>query len=70
MSILISNKQFNHGLKDEFATKKDLELLEERILRYVDNKFNQLDKKIDRTFYLLVFFIILWVSREAFFYLI
>jgi len=32
-------------LKDELATKKDLELLEERILRYVDNKFNQLDKK-------------------------
>ena len=29
-------------LKDELATKKDLELLEERILRYVDNKLNQI----------------------------
>ena len=29
-------------LKDELATKKDLELLEERILRYADNKFNQI----------------------------
>ena len=29
-------------LKDELATKKDLELFEERILRYVDNKFNQI----------------------------
>ena len=31
-----------NDLRDELATKKDLELLEERILRYVDNKFNQI----------------------------
>ena len=40
-------------LKDELATKKDLELLEERILRYVDEKFHYLDKKIDERFYKL-----------------
>jgi hypothetical protein len=41
-------------LKDELATKKDIAILEEkmnameeRILRYVDNRFNQLDKKND-----------------------
>jgi hypothetical protein len=46
-------------LKDELATKKDLELLEERILRYVDEKFHYLDKKIDRVFYLLVLFMVI-----------
>jgi hypothetical protein len=41
-------------LKDELATKKDLELLEEKILRYVDNKFNQLDKKMTIGFVILI----------------
>ena len=45
--------ELKEELKDELATKKDLELLEERILRYVDNKFHQLDKKIDEKFSLL-----------------
>jgi uncharacterized membrane protein YheB (UPF0754 family) len=47
-------------LKDELATKKDIALLEERmnsmeerILRYVDDKFHYLDKKIDESFYKL-----------------
>ena len=33
-------------LKDELATKKDLELLEERILRYVDNKLTNWIKNL------------------------
>ena len=48
-------------LKDELATKKDIAILEEkmnameeRILRYVDNKFNKLDKKMTIGFVILV----------------
>ena len=48
-------------LKDELATKNDIALLEERmnsmeekILRYVDNKFNQLDKKMTIGFVILI----------------
>ena len=48
-------------LENELATKKDLELLEERILRYVDNKFYELDKKTDRIFYLIIVFMIVYV---------
>ena len=48
-------------LKDELATKKDIAILEEkmnameeRILRYVDNRFNQLDKKMTIGFVILI----------------
>ena len=55
-------------LENELATKKDVALLEERmnsmeekILRYVDNKFYELDKKTDRIFYLIIVFMIVYV---------
>ena len=35
-----------NDLRDELATKKDLELLEERILRYVDNKIYEVRNDI------------------------
>jgi hypothetical protein len=47
-------------LKDELATKKDLELLEERILRYVDNKFNQIKILI-----IIVLFAIILTNQNA-----
>ena len=50
--------ELKEDLKDELATKNDIALLEERmnsmeerILRYVDDKFHYLDKKIDDKFY-------------------
>jgi hypothetical protein len=50
--------ELREELRDELATKKDVALLEERmnsmeerILRYVDDKFHYLDKKIDDRFY-------------------
>jgi hypothetical protein len=53
-------------LENELATKKDLELLEERILRYVDNKISsvneriaQLDKKMTVGFVVLILLYIL-----------
>ena len=52
-------------LKDELATKKDIAILEEkmnameeRILRYVDNRFNQLDKMIIGFVILILLYII------------
>ena len=60
--------ELKEDLKDELATKNDIALLEERmnsmeekILRYVDNKFYELDKKTDRIFYLIVVFMIVYV---------
>ena len=71
--------ELKEDLKDELATKKDVALLEERmnsmeerILRYVDDKFHylnkkiddkfyELDKKTDRIFYLIVVFMIVYV---------
>ena len=53
--------ELKEDLKDELATKKDVALLEERILRYVDNKFYELDKKTDRIFYLIIVFMIVYV---------
>ena len=52
--------ELKEELRKELATKEDLELMGEKILRYVDNKINQvnekinqLDKKIDEEFYQL-----------------
>ena len=60
--------ELKEDLKDELATKNDIALLEERmnsmeekILRYVDNKFYELDKKTDRIFYLIIVFMIVYV---------
>ena len=64
----IFKAELKEDLKDELATKNDIALLEERmnsmeekILRYVDNKFYELDKKTDRIFYLIVVFMIVYV---------
>ena len=75
----IFKAELKEDLKDELATKKDIALLEEkmnsmeeRILRYVDDKFHylnkkiddkfyELDKKTDRIFYLIVVFMIVYV---------
>ena len=63
--------ELKEDLKDELATKNDIALLEERmnsmeekILRYVDNKFYELDKKTDRIFYLIVVFMIVYVLTK------
>ena len=52
--------ELKEELRKELVTKEDLELMGEKILRYVDNKINQvnekinqLDKKIDGEFYQL-----------------
>jgi len=52
--------ELKEELRKELTTKEDLELIGEKILRYVDNKINQviekinqLDKKIDEGFYQL-----------------
>ena len=64
----IFKAELKEDLKGELATKNDIALLEERmnsmeekILRYVDNKFYELDKKTDRIFYLIVVFMIVYV---------
>ena len=57
----IFKAELKDELKDELATKNDIALLEEKILRYVDNKFYELDKKTDRIFYLIVVFMIVYV---------
>ena len=62
--IIIKN-ELKDELKNELATKEDLiiieerlrgemKAMEERILRYVDNKFNQLDKKMTIGFVILI----------------
>jgi DNA polymerase elongation subunit (family B) len=69
--IIIKN-ELKDELKNELATKEDLIIIEERlrgemksmeerILRYIDEKFHYLDKKIDRVFYLLVLFMVIYV---------
>ena len=62
----IFKAELKEDLKGELATKKDLELLEERILRYVDNKISsvneriaQLDKKMTVGFVVLILLYIL-----------
>ncbi|GEM_PF-1947410 len=52
--------EIKEELRKELATKEDLELIGEKILRYVGNKINQvnekinqLDRKIDEEFYQL-----------------
>ncbi|WP_048055596.1 hypothetical protein [Methanotorris igneus] len=63
--IIIKN-ELKDELKNELATKEDIYILEEkmnvmeeRLMRYVDNKFNQLDKKITVGFVIIILLYIL-----------
>ncbi len=67
--IIIKN-ELKDELRKELATKDDILLVEERlrgelkamkeeILRYVDNRFNQLDKKLTVGFVILILLYIL-----------
>jgi len=47
-------------LKDELATKKDLELWGEKILRYVDNKLYQI-----KIMLIIIFFTIILTNPNA-----
>ena len=51
---IIIKHELKDELKNELATKEDILLAEERILRYVDNRFNQLDKKMTVGFVILI----------------